>query len=269
MKLAIVYWTFGKDAELLAQSLRSIERLRRNNPDDTLDVYVRDDASLPLAAVPEGVDYKTTNFDRNGNLNGLPCIQGMLAEHLAIAKAGGYDWVCKVDCDTYVNDIEWLRACDAETSVSAGTYNHHAYAHGFCYAYTAEGLARIADLLQKDHIIEALHQREAYGSKLPEDCIFGLLAPMTRLRPNRFRVVGRGNAPGSGRAGFFAYKVPGGGPLDEMPEASALQSHYAVTFKAMSWGRTPEQREQDRALAVENMTKYADDVDAMEEKTNA
>lgn len=107
MKIAIVFFTQSQDAEYIAQMTSELETLRDNNPEYIFDAFVYDDAAAPLPAVPDGVTYQQTTFERAGGLNGLACMDGML-EVCADVVASGYDLVFKASCDLALQKIEWM-----------------------------------------------------------------------------------------------------------------------------------------------------------------
>lgn len=107
MKIAIVFFTQTQDAEYIAQMTSELQTLRTNNPDYIFDAFVYDDAAAPLPAVPDGVTYQQTTFERGDGLNGLACLDGMLAT-CADVVASGYDIAFKASCDLALQKIEWM-----------------------------------------------------------------------------------------------------------------------------------------------------------------
>ena len=103
MRIAICFFSYNKDTELLKQALRGVKRLREKNLEDTIDAYVFDDHNAPLEQelLPEWVNYAQTTFDRCRNLNGLECVQGMLSVFADLVSKG-YEWVIKADSDTVI-----------------------------------------------------------------------------------------------------------------------------------------------------------------------
>lgn len=107
MKIAIVFFTQTTDAEYIARMTSELKTLRANNPAYIFEAFVFDDAAAPLPAVPDGVVYQQTTFERGCGLNGLACMDGMLAT-CADVVASGYDLAFKASCDLALQKIEWM-----------------------------------------------------------------------------------------------------------------------------------------------------------------
>ena len=124
MKLAFIYFTYTKDIDILNLSLEAFD------DNDMSDVYILDDANNPLPYIPGKVikdNYKQTSFKRNNNLNGIECLDGMIQEYNRIRSIKNYDWVVKVDSDTFINDFDILRSIDAAKYNQFGTSNRYFY----------------------------------------------------------------------------------------------------------------------------------------------
>lgn len=255
MKIALVYFAYSKDEKLLLQSLRSVDRVRVMNETDDIDVFVVDDALSPLPAVPSGVFYERSTFDRCGNLNGIACVCGMLEVFTRISSKG-YDWVCKVDCDTYINDVTWFSSLNVDEHANAGMYNHLDFAHGCFYAMTRKGVEAINRLWKNPSI------RARAEKRVCEDQIFSHLCEMSGLRCARFCNVK--NKLGKRLTGYQDTEWIGRVPRLENPDKDLLMRHISVTFKQNMHFRTAEEAEADRADAIERMTEYADFVEASE-----
>lgn len=46
-----------------------------------IDIFIIDDANMPMSFIPENVVYIKTSFNRNRNLNGKECLIGMIQEY--------------------------------------------------------------------------------------------------------------------------------------------------------------------------------------------
>lgn len=138
MKIAIIYFCFSKDIHLLNLSLKGVEYLRKKYPNTTIDVFLYDDSNSPLDTIPDGVTYEQTTFERCGNLNNYKCVAGMLERYKRAADAG-YDWVIKCDCDTIVNNLEWILENNPNDVAHVGfeEYNHM---QGPCYAISNKAI---------------------------------------------------------------------------------------------------------------------------------
>lgn len=251
MKIAICFFSYEKDAALLNAALRGVKRLQEMNPADVLDVYVYDDAAAPMGreAVPGWVEYAVTEFDRKGNLNGLECILGQLGIYAGLVEgAAGYDWVIKVDSDTYINTLEWLRGVDARKVGYVGTNHVEDYGSGSCYALSRVGAAGVKSLLER----EVIRKRCAVASC--EDRVFCRLCRMTGLGMELRR-----NAENEIKPLMLYHDWWHGGARVELVQ---LVEAAAVDFKRCRWHTPAETWEDDRALALERMEAYADMMDA-------
>ena len=251
MKIAICFFSYEKDAELLNVALRGVKRLREKNPDDVFDVMVCDDAAAPMGrdAVPDWVEYVQTDFDRRGNLNGLECVQGMLQVYAGLVERGGYDWVIKMDSDTYINSLEWLREVDARSTAHVGTCYREDYGSGSCYALSAAGIAGLQVLMAEEAV-----QRRVDIAKC-EDRVFCRLSRMTGLavdcRCNEQNEI----VP---RMLYQDWLVAEFAPLELLAGAAA------VCFKRCMWHTGVETYASDRAGAEVRMAAYADMMDAQD-----
>ena len=245
MKIAMLFFSYKNDEQLLAQALRAVPRLRELNPNDTIDIYVRDDATAPMSKAPDGVDYKQTTFNRCGNLNGLDCVEGMAGEYSAIIEAGGYDWLVKLDCDTYLNSLDWLRDNDPERTTHVGTVTISNYAAGACYAVSRLGAQQLQQHLQNEIT------RKRISIAYCEDKVISRLLNMqfqARLQYNLKNEI----------AANMLY-------LDwlsaEEMELSERLKPYAVTFKKCRWHTTPDTYTADIDDGLRKITAYADYAD--------
>ena len=244
MNVAIVFSAFGGDAPLLRQALRAIPRLRAANPQDRIDAFVLDDAAHPLPEAPEGVRYARTAWNRGGNLTGLENMRGM-AEELARIGGGGYDWIVKTDCDTFLNSLDWLRACSARGLALAGTMTAGShFCRGICYALTP-ALARKWRAQLASPAVQARIRR----GKGQEDVCFTRLAYDAIAKVYAFTY-----APAAPEApcAVFAWRTAGRAPAD------IAASHYAATFKRCTMNKPPEQKSAFIEEAAERMKAYAD-----------
>lgn len=243
MKIAIVFFTYDKDAGLLNQALRGVKRLRAKYTDWQIDAYICDDANHPLEDVSTEWLRQQTTFDRQGNLNGIDCIRGMLAVHAEIFAQGGYDWVVKTDSDTYINNLDWLMGIDKDRVAQVGTHHINDFNSGSCYAFSEAGVRSMLALLE-DEIIQ-----KRCNIAYKEDVV------MTRLaRQAHMEVVqneNEQNEPGEKKL-FNDFDTE-----EELP-LSELQGAAAVAFKNCRWHDTLEKYIADVSRAEERMTAYAD-----------
>ena len=240
MKIAVVYFTYGADAELLGLSMHAMEALKAH---DEVEVFVFDDANAPLEVVPEGCTYEQTHFDRKGNLNGIECIDGMLALYESVLERTGADWVVKLDCDTYVNNLSFLRGVNVEHVAQVGTNHCHDFCSGACYALSLAGVRAIKARLSE----ELMRQRAAIA--WCEDRVIGRVAETTGLR-----VVKLGSIYNVVRAGLLYHDWMNNVELS-MEE---LQEAAAVDFKRCRWNSVPDDYEKDRAKGTARMRAYVE-----------
>ena len=259
MKIALCYFTYKLDTALFTQSLRSVARLKEARPDVTVDVYVYDDGANPMSEIPEWVKYTITTWDRKGNLNGIENLEGMLGVFLAHKD---YDWVVKSDCDTYINDWEWLDGIDAKKYAKVGIYNYCQFQHGCLYAFSPAGIAAVKETLER----EGIRERIARGNCC-EDVVFSVLADMAHMPDVRYNI--HGNCLGACRGGYQDFTWDGPVKHDRLdnPDPEKMLTHMSVTFKRNSHLRNAEERIIDRAEALQRMTAYANWVDEHDAKT--
>lgn len=90
----------------------------------------------------DGIDVIRTSFPRVGNLNGMDCVRGIL--QTLDEQAGTGEYVLKVDSDTLVMSLDWLKG-RTETAVGMNEptlegRRHGRALYGMCYAL------KVADL---------------------------------------------------------------------------------------------------------------------------
>lgn len=159
MKIAIIFFTQTQDAEYISQMTSELQTLRTNNPKYIFDAFVYDDAAAPLPAVPDGVTYQQTTFERAGGLNGLACMDGMLAI-CADVVASGYDLAFKASCDLALKKIEWMLDEQLNYFDFIGI-RENLLDETPCYALNAKAIAALQTLLS-DSI---MRKRAAIGNQ--------------------------------------------------------------------------------------------------------
>ena len=247
MRIAICFFSYNKDAELLKQALRGVKRLREKNLEDTIDAYVVDDHNAPLEQelLPEWVNYTQTTFDRRRNLNGLECIQGMLSVFADLVSKG-YEWVIKADSDTYINNLEWLRALDPNRIAHVGSCHVLDYSSGACYALSSSVIAALQEKLT-DPIIQ-----KRVDVAYCEDKVFCRLSRMTNLG-----VLCRHNDKNE----ISSDRLYHDWYADELVDLEKLKEAAAVDFKRCMWHIDKEYWNSDREVAEVRMKEYADYVE--------
>lgn len=178
MTVAIVNPTYVADEAMVAQAYRSVARLRAHCPDLDVRLVTADDVAAPLRETPAGADLRiTTEFPRRGNLNGLPCIEGLLALYREATERFGAQWVIKMDSDVYINHLDWLPEDPEKTSVvyTCGWVGPCQIA-GPCYALSRAGIEGALRTLGREDVRQRI--LTSYG---PEDRTITTLARMSGL----------------------------------------------------------------------------------------
>ena len=244
MNIAIVFFSYAGDAQLLQQSLRAIPHLRAYG--DRIDVYLADDATGPIPDIPEHTHYISTTFNRCGNLNGLDCILGMARTYAHILSCTDYDWIIKTDCDTYINHLHWLRNLNPADCMFTGTTHAHDYPSGPCYAISAAGVRAVNSLLS-----DPVWQGKAMRGHC-EDRVFFHLAKHS----GHTLTIPHSQTPTPG-ALFHDWTTPSPLPLSD------LIPPYAVDFKTCRWNSPPSTWQLHAATALTRLTAYANLKDSL------
>lgn len=136
MNAAFLTFTCARDAALVPLWAQAIRRLCPAAP--LVAAVDRADADMPL---PRKVTRFVTEFDRRGNLNGIPAIAGILGAMLDVARHTGLP-VVKIDSDTVLSGAAWLHDLERFDYVGfEGGIPLHA--SGMCYALTQTGIEAI------------------------------------------------------------------------------------------------------------------------------
>ena len=240
MNVGLVYFCYRGDEVLLGMALQAAERLRRRG--DAVTVYLLDDVKAPLEVVPPGVVYKRTSFERGGNLNGLECIVGMVDEYERILRVGGHEWLVKVDCDTFLNSLDWLRGLSCREVAFSGTIHVNDHCSGACYAVSRAGVECLQTRLQEP----SWRGKAARG--FCEDKVIYHMSRLSGLDVLALRNEGN-ELDGSLYHDWLAV---------ERVHPRELLRAYAVDFKACRWNSRPEYWEQDAITALERMKQFCD-----------
>lgn len=233
MNVALVFFTYAGDAELLELAVKAGPWLRGQG--HAVDVYVMDDAAAPLAVPPAGCRYRQTRFERCGNLNGAECVAGMVQAYEEVFERGVYEWVVKVDADTFVNDLEWLRGVPG---VFAGTVHVGDYCSGACYALKRAGVEWL-----RERMVEPSWRGAAQRGFCEDKVIFN----MCRLSGLGVHAVRADGVPdGKLWHDWEGVRLP----MAELTRAAA------VDFKRCRWNSRAEFWEADRAEGLQRMREY-------------
>ena len=140
-KIAVCIFTYNGDKQCLVECLRAIQKQKKKGLD--LDIYILDDGFNPIQNPPTGYQYRRTYFNRNGNLNGIQCAQGMLLEMVKISRQSQCQYIMKVDSDMIIRDLtEFLSPLNQDkNSVIGFRLNEYMdYCAGVTYILPAIGL---------------------------------------------------------------------------------------------------------------------------------
>lgn len=145
----------------------TVARVHELDPDAI--VYIASDAAAPVLEPIAKAHTITTQYPRGGNLRGTACIHGMLDHMQAILAKHDARYIVKLDADTYLNSIDWLRP---ETYDSATDLifleGYAAFSEsGDCYAISATAIRAVLDGLTARSTEAAAHG--LYHENLPED----------------------------------------------------------------------------------------------------
>ena len=81
-------------------------RILQLDPDATIVAVTEEASPLPESCLPPGVIQRTSTFSRNGNLNGLDCISGMLQTMADLCLEFDCFHVIKFDADLWANNLK-------------------------------------------------------------------------------------------------------------------------------------------------------------------
>lgn len=136
MKIALVYFTYNKNEKLLFESIEAAKYLNDNND---YDIFVIDDSNNPMSKIPESCIYEQSYWDRGGNLKTLANLIESVKLYDRIINSG-YEWVVKVDPDTWINSFDFLKEGDSELYGKAGFSTNGVHSHGFVECFSAKGI---------------------------------------------------------------------------------------------------------------------------------
>lgn len=171
MNAAFLTFTCARDAALVPLWAQAVRRLCPSAP--LIAAVDRADECMPL---PRKVTRFVTDFDRQGNLNGLAAIAGILGTIAAVGQGTGLP-VVKIDTDTVLAGCNWLAELGALDYIGFEG-GHPLTATGICYGMTAAGAQKI--------ISSCSPWPWQSSGKLPEDqtiCSLALLHSRARLHP--------------------------------------------------------------------------------------
>lgn len=160
-KIAVCYFSYWKDIPFLDKSLRLLENTIARHPEHEVQVFVFDDARCEKHIELQDLkDHKCqlfrTDFDRQGNLNGYECINGMFKIYLYVLQQKfPFDYVIKLDSDCVLNSFDYIYATEEEmkrrnvpldTLGEFGSYFASICINGCCQTFGRAGVYVINNL---------------------------------------------------------------------------------------------------------------------------
>ncbi|CAJ0592252.1 unnamed protein product [Cylicocyclus nassatus] len=137
MTILLATFTYGGDEEIAKYNTVAVGTLREAYPEHKIVHYLIDDANNPFKEPfkDEGdTHYIQSNFDRNGNLNGVSSLIGITQELDNLAQTTGADWIIKLDSDSIVMSLDFLNS--EYDYIGSNDYNEPKfYARGWCATY--------------------------------------------------------------------------------------------------------------------------------------
>lgn len=167
-----VCWVCSRDYPLIPLHYRMLRMLTDDAVIYIYDKTEKEGAETPPPRLPKGASAIGSDFNRRGNLNGKECIENMLQFYAHLGEMG-VNTIVKVDADTFVTSLDWIKSGANIGFHSANGY----YWTGCCYALTMPTIMGILSYMQR-HDIEPQK-----GYTLPEDQTITLLASLVRVDP--------------------------------------------------------------------------------------
>lgn len=158
-KIAVCYFSYHKDKDFLNESLKVLEHTIQTHPQHEVRVYVFDDGrcekSLKKKELYGSPTLIKTTFDRQGNLNGYDCIDGMFKEYKKISQKFDFDYLVKLDSDCCLNSFEYIARIedffkehnmDIKQLSQFGSYFTGCCVYGCCQTFGKIGVHAIYNL---------------------------------------------------------------------------------------------------------------------------
>lgn len=196
--------TYKDDATIIEYCIRSIFAVFRDH--DT-KVFVYDDSNHPMDESiinnikdMDNVYYEQTTFERNKNLNGRPCIAGMLELFKKNAVPGGLN--IKIDPDTILlhsrcfNEFMMVRDSSYMCCLRPGSYYS-----GMCYAFKSDVIDNTIALFNSEYC----NIPDVYG---PEDYFIGTIMSTASLPKLSLLLMNWNDRAQEGAICGWNYKCP-------------------------------------------------------------
>lgn len=213
-KIAVCYFSYHKDIDFLNESLKSLSKTIERHPEHEVRVYVFDDARcdkrLKKKELYGSTTLISTNFNRNGNLNGFDCINGMFGEYAKISQKFDYDYLIKLDSDCVINSFDYLTIVEEKLNEAnsellknlgqIGSYFAELCCYGCCQTFTKLGVGIINNLfshMRAESSEEAKIMKKRVETGWNEDKVVSVLmemSPVIRISLESLGIKGHINA---------------------------------------------------------------------------
>ena len=213
-KIAICYFSYHEDIDFLKLSLSSLQKTIEKYDDYETKIYVFDDGrckeKIKKEDLPVPCSLIQTNFNRNGNLNGFDCINGMFTEYVKLSQDFEYDYLIKLDSDCVLNSLDYLKSVETklasvgdnliENLGQIGSFFAHICCYGCCQTFTKLGVGVIYNLCR--HMVNQEQPEEKVMRKRVENgwnedkavSVLMEMCPVIRVSLEQFDIKGHINA---------------------------------------------------------------------------
>ena len=194
-KVAICYFSYHEDVDFLNESLKLLQKTIEHQKEYDVKVYVFDDGTCEKRINKSNLETScsliTTKFNRNGNLNGFECINGMFREYVKLSQEFDYDYLIKLDSDCVLNSLDYLKTVEDKLESMGdglvdklgqiGSFFAQICCYGCCQTFTKLGVGVIFNLCQ--HMLnpannEAKVMRKRVENGWNEDKVVSVLMEM-------------------------------------------------------------------------------------------
>lgn len=241
--------TYKGDQEIIPYCVRSLLKIFEKNP---LEIYVMDDSKNPMNGrnvrwlknlAPNKIFYEQTSFERNKNLNGMPCVVGMMEKF--IEHANGRDALnIKIDPDTIVCHREVFdEVYNHPNSGYASSTRPGCHFSGVLYMFKTEYITRALELLKTFPVPDHTG---------PEDYIIGLAFSAASLPKLSLMIDVWSDESRKGAACGWNYGI-------EKAKYPSMIPFYHKMFQFITmgnWFASPNLTSADRIPPSEALVKY-------------
>lgn len=194
-KIAVCYFSYAEDIDFLNESLKALQKTIERSCHE-VRVYVFDDLNYKKQIKKKELSIPCTligtRFNRNGNLNGFECIEGMFNEYNKIHSKFNYDYLIKLDSDCVLNSFDNITAIEARMMKQQGhkkvsqigSYFSQICCYGCCQAFSTLGIATILNVfndIRNNHNKNTEIMKKRIHSGWNEDKVVSLLLEMSPI----------------------------------------------------------------------------------------